>query len=713
MAEAEPVPISMADIARLTGQSRATVGNWKSRNSDFPPASSRGPRGPLYNPMEILKWLDSTGRLGMLDAWRAEQDALQPARVALPLYVDLTKEGMSHEDAVALLLLLAAVRSRQGDDYWNRLCEADPSDLDGLLRSAVLSASYSMSGAEMLNDELPAEAVARAVEAFSPLDRSMVRRAVDWLLEYEVTSKFSPMGLNMYPPSSLRKLIIALAQPRGYVYDATSGTGQLLVDAALAGNPAVSGLLGSEESYSLSLMAMLNLEIHELSANICWGNHFEDHYFAEERADCVVAAPLWNTKLPAGDLMSGDPRWVWGEPGPNDRDAAWIQHCLYHLTDGGRAVILLPNSVLFEGGRTGRIRQRIIKAGLLDAVIALPPHLLAGTDQPCSLLIFTKERPHVDGKPAPTLMVDLTDATEGDEKRPATLADELIDDVAQLYRRWTSGEEPSSGYASIARFDDLSDNDFVIDPRRYRALSSTSHDLDVALLRSNLVEQLGWVIRECEDADALIQDHLEEVRVGAFEQVRLGDLSSVVTICKGFPTQRAQVDGEVRVMSVAALRSGTSPKYFADRDAIREVGMEPAAPGDVLVAIEGSTLGEAYVVSEDDDEFVPSQQVATLKVIDRGKLDPSYLGAWLMTETALERIRRLARGSANQRIPIRDLASLTLMVPSLTDQQEIGRRFLAFETAIQSHRSVMTCLERLLRLDLVATFANVEPGAPI
>jgi hypothetical protein len=310
-------------------------------------------------------------------------------------------------------------------------------------------------------------------------------------------------------------------------------------------------------------------------------------------------------------------------------------------------------------------------------------------------------------------MVDLTDATEGDEKRPASLADELIDGVAQLYRRWTSGEEPSSGYASIARFDDLSDNDFVIDPRRYRALSSTSHDLDVALLRSNLVEQLGWVIRECEDADALIQDHLEEVRVGAFEQVRLGDLSSVVTICKGFPTQRAQVDGEVRVMSVAALRSGTSPKYFADRDAIREVGMEPAAPGDVLVAIEGSTLGEAYVVSEDDDEFVPSQQVATLKVIDRGKLDPSYLGAWLMTETALERIRRLARGSANQRIPIRDLASLTLMVPSLTDQQEIGRRFLAFETAIQSHRSVMTCLEQLLRLDLVATFANVEPGSPI
>jgi restriction endonuclease S subunit len=140
--------------------------------------------------------------------------------------------------------------------------------------------------------------------------------------------------------------------------------------------------------------------------------------------------------------------------------------------------------------------------------------------------------------------------------------------------------------------------------------------------------------------------------------------------------------------------------------------MEPAKPGDVLVAIEGSTLGEAYVVSEDDAEFVPSQQVATLRVIDSGKLDPSYFGAWLMTETALERLRRLARGSANQRIPIRDLASLTVMLPSLAEQRAIGQRFLVFETAIQSHRSVITCLEQLRRLELVVTFANVERGAP-
>ncbi len=54
----------MADIARLAGQSRATVGNWKSRNpEDFPPERGRGLRGPLYDRAEVTAWLESTNRL--------------------------------------------------------------------------------------------------------------------------------------------------------------------------------------------------------------------------------------------------------------------------------------------------------------------------------------------------------------------------------------------------------------------------------------------------------------------------------------------------------------------------------------------------------------------------------------------------------------------------------------------------------------------------
>jgi len=191
----------------------------------------------------------------------------------------------------------------------------------------------------------------------------------------------------------------------------------------------------------------------------------------------------------------------------------------------------------------------------------------------------------------------------------------------------------------------------------------------------------------------------------SFEEVRLGDLQDALSILRGFPTQRATPDGEVRVMSVAALRNETPPKFFADRHVI---GLELAQPGDVLIAVEGGTVGETMVVPADLDEFVPSQQVATLRVTDSASLDPWFLGAWFATEPAREQIRRLARGTAIQRVPIHDLVSLTVKLPPLADQRMIGRRFLAFEDAIQAHRAVTACLQDLRDLDLVVTFARAS-----
>jgi hypothetical protein len=192
-----------------------------------------------------------------------------------------------------------------------------------------------------------------------------------------------------------------------------------------------------------------------------------------------------------------------------------------------------------------------------------------------------------------------------------------------------------------------------------------------------------------------------------FDEVRLGELGDELTISRGFPTQRATPDGEVRVMSLAALRNQTQPKLFASWDDLSEVALELAQPGDVLIAVEGGTVGETMVVPEGRlDEFVPSQQVATLRVIGGARLDPWFLGAWFATEPAREQIHRLARGTGIQRVPVHDLWSLTVRLPSLADQRMIGRKFLAFENAIQAHRAVTSCLQDLRDVDLVVTFAR-------
>lgn len=195
-------------------------------------------------------------------------------------------------------------------------------------------------------------------------------------------------------------------------------------------------------------------------------------------------------------------------------------------------------------------------------------------------------------------------------------------------------------------------------------------------------------------------------------EVRLGDLvPATVLVNRGFPTQRAQTEGDVRVLSVAALRSGTPPKHHAAIDDLTDLGLDVARPGDVLVAIEGGTIGEAIVVAEGEQPFVPSQQVATIRVVDTGILDPWYLGAWFSTDIAVEQLRRLARGAGIQRIAMKELDALILNLPPMAVQREIGDRYRAFDRSIRLHREITACLEELRTVDLAESFDDLARGA--
>ena len=230
----------------------------------------------------------------------------------------------------------------------------------------------------MPSGKLPVQSVAHAIATLSSLDRSRVGAMADALLE-QAAKALGHRGGEFLSPPSVRRLVISIAEPTGTVYNPATGVGQLMIDAATNTTSKPVHLVGQEINRRTWAMAQLNLAIHDVEADVALGDVFGDDHFPQLRADRVISVPPWGQKLPLADVLTDDPRWVWGEPGPNDGNAAWVQHCLSHLADDGRAVLVLPNGVLFESGRAGRIRQRIVKAGLLDAVLALPPGLFAWT----------------------------------------------------------------------------------------------------------------------------------------------------------------------------------------------------------------------------------------------------------------------------------------------------------------------------------------------
>jgi type I restriction-modification system DNA methylase subunit len=489
--------ISMADIARLAGQSRATVGNWKGRNpDDFPAERGRGPRGPLYDRIEVTEWLTATGRL----------DQRPPEVVAVWALADELRGPMTIEDAMQLSLVLLAVMATSPNE-WQSIRRSRADRLDTTLRSAVQSL-FPYAVDLLPRGALPHTSVARAVETLSTTDASTVAAMTDALIE-QAAHSLGYRGGEYLTPETVRRLMVALAAPSGIVYNPASGIGQLMADVAMT-SPTITSITGQEINQRVWAMAQLNLAIHGVSGDVALGDVFAADAYSDLRADCVVAVPPWNQKLAVLEKLHDDPRWVFGEPGSNDGNTAWIQHCLYHLADGGRAVLVLPNGALFESGRSGRMRQRIVKAGLLDAVISLPAGLFPTTGIPCSILIFVKGRPTEHGRPAPTLMVDVSEASDDHSARARVLPEFLVESVARQYRDWRNGRYPSTENAAVASFEELALNDFVIAPSRYLALSQPSITLNEAVRRrSELANNFSRLVQASKDADDELAQILE------------------------------------------------------------------------------------------------------------------------------------------------------------------------------------------------------------
>lgn len=498
MAREQPDFISMADIARLAGQSRATVGNWKARNpDDFPPERGRSSRGPLYDRTEVTDWLTATKRL----------DERPPEVVAVWQLADDLRNGMTTEEAMQMGLVLLAIMATSSEE-WQTIRNSRADSIDAAIR-AVVHSRFPYAEELLPRTALPHAPVTRAVETLSTMDFSMLAAMTDALLE-QAAHTLGYRGGEYLTPASIRRLIVALTGPTGTVYNPASGIGQLLTHVATE-SESVTFVAGQEINQRVWAMAQLNLAIHGVHAEVALGDIFTADAFPDLRADRVVAVPPWGHKLSILDKLHNDPRWVFGEPGSNDGNAAWIQHCLYHLADGGRAVLVLPSGVLFESGRSGRMRQRMVKAGLLDAVIALPLGLFPGAGVAASILIFVKGRPSLHGKPAPTLMIDVSEMSEDHATRSPRLPNSTIDRIVSQYRNWSEQKKfPATESAAVASFDELAVNDFVLAPARYLALSQPSVTLNEAIKRrSELAGDFNRLVQESADADKQLAKILE------------------------------------------------------------------------------------------------------------------------------------------------------------------------------------------------------------
>jgi type I restriction enzyme M protein len=267
-------------------------------------------------------------------------------------------------------------------------------------------------------DKLPDARLADLIEHFSakPLTNALVPpdvfgRAYEYLIKRFADQSNKKAG-EYYTPRSVVALLVNILDPHESetVYDPACGTGGMLTEVIehvkrAGGKPQTlwGKLYGQEKVLATSGIARMNLLLHGVEDfKIVRGDTLrEPAFFTGARLsqfDCVIANPPFSLKN-WGDQAWETDRWgrnrLGGVPPKGYADWAWVQHMLISAAPrAGRVGVVLPQGALFRQGAEGRIREHVLRADLVEAVIGLAPNLFYGAGLAACVLILRHRKPH-------------------------------------------------------------------------------------------------------------------------------------------------------------------------------------------------------------------------------------------------------------------------------------------------------------------------------
>lgn len=320
-------------------------------------------------------------------------------------------------------------------------------------------------------------------------DSDILGNAYEYLIG-QFASETGKKAGEFYTPQAVSKILTRIAiagqeKKRGLsVYDPCMGSGSLLLNAKkYAAEPDYIKYYGQELMTSTYNLARMNMFLHGIvpeNQNLRNGDTLDGDWPTDEETDfnMVLMNPPYSANWSAAAGFLQDERFSdYGVLAPKSKaDYAFLLHGLYHLRSSGTMAIVLPHGVLFRGAAEGKIREKLLRAGNIYAVIGLPANLFYNTSIPTCIIVLKKHR---DGRDV--LFIDASRKFEKGKKQN-TMTDKHIDSVIELYNRRETVEKESF----LAEFEDIEKNDFNLNIPRYVDNFEKEEEIDLKALLTNM-----------------------------------------------------------------------------------------------------------------------------------------------------------------------------------------------------------------------------------
>ncbi len=327
-------------------------------------------------------------------------------------------------------------------------------------------------------------------------------------------------GGQFYTPASIVKTLVAILSPHsGQVYDPCCGSGGMFVQSerfieAHGGKLGDVSIYGQEANPTTWRLAAMNLAIRGIEFNL--GREPDDSFTKNQhpdlRADFILANPPFNVSDWWHASLTGDARWVYGDPPAGNANYAWLQHMLHHLKPTGRAGIVLANGSMSSSQNSeGTIRAAMVEADVVEVMVALPGQLFFNTQIPACLWFLVKQKTHRKGE---VLFIDARKQATMISRVQSEFTDAVIDRIAATVAAWR-GEADAGEYQDVAGFcrsvtlAEIAQHGHVLTPGRYVGAEEVEDtDEDFATKMQQLTEKLGEQMAKGAELDQLIRTKL-------------------------------------------------------------------------------------------------------------------------------------------------------------------------------------------------------------